>query len=77
MSGRIQIDLWGGDLHQNLVDSRLAEGWDEAARIIRDSVEGGLLANVLHLDFKTPEERLDEMNAAIRAALQPKETDHE
>ncbi len=69
MSGRIQIDLWGGDLHQNHVDCRLVDDWPSAFPVIQEAVEAGLLANVLHLDFKVPGERQEEVNAAFRALI--------
>lgn len=61
----IQIDVWGGDLHQSLVRERVAESWTEAAAIIETEVEAGMLCNVMHSDYKCPESRVDEMNAAM------------
>ena len=48
----IQIDLWGGDFHQSLVGEHVVATWPEAFAIIQSAVDAGLLANVLHQDFK-------------------------
>lgn len=66
MNGRIQIDIWGGDMHQRLVREHLVDNWTAAFSIIRDAVEAGLLANVLHTDFKAPESMAD---AALLALI--------
>lgn len=55
MNGRIQIDIWGGDMHQRLVREHLVDNWSTAFPIIQEAVDAGLLANVLHTDFKAPE----------------------
>ena len=53
----IQIDVWGGDLHQNLVREHFAEDWAKASALIEAEVEAGCLVNVLHLDFKCPPDK--------------------
>jgi hypothetical protein len=61
----IQIDIWGGDLHQKLCETKTVDDWTEASKIIEQYVEAGMLVNVLHIDFKTPLERQNEVNAAM------------
>jgi hypothetical protein len=50
----IQIDVWGGDMHTELVREHQAKSWTQAAKIIEQEVETGMLVNVLHIDFKAP-----------------------
>ena len=65
----IQIDIWGGILHQSLVREYLVASWVEASEIIEREVEGGMLANVLHTDFKAPADMADAANEAFAKLL--------
>lgn len=61
----IQIDIWGGDLHTDLVREYAVKTWQEAAAIIEDEAEAGMLVNVLHTDFKAPADKADTALAQI------------
>lgn len=74
MANKIQVDVWGGELHQNHVASVEFDTWAEASQFMEQQVEAGLLCNVLHTDFKTPSERVDEMTAAVLAGMHLQET---
>ncbi|WP_347139468.1 hypothetical protein [Paracoccus sp. SSK6] len=67
----ILIDIWGGDLHQRLIESKLTDDWDEVQRVTRDAVDTGLLVNVVHTDFIPPDaladEALEEILAVVRS----------
>ena len=69
----IQIDIWGGDMHMNLIRSRSTSCWKEAAQIIEREVEAGNLANVLHTDFKAPAGAAD---AAMQRLIEERNTPH-
>jgi hypothetical protein len=64
---KIRIDIWGGDCHQNLAESKefTSDQWPEALALIRERVETGLLCNVLHLDFQASEEMSREHAASL------------
>lgn len=66
---KILIDVWGGDCHQNLVESRDFENdeWPIALEMVRERVEAGCLCNVLHLDFQASEEISKGMAAKLLA----------
>ena len=66
---KIQVDVWGGDLHQNLVQEYICTRWFEVFEITERECESGNLINILCLDFKVPEARRAEMNLAIVRAL--------
>jgi hypothetical protein len=66
---KIQVDVWGGDLHQNLVREHICTKWSEVFTIIENECETGNLVNILCLDFKVPESRRAEMDLAIVRAL--------
>lgn len=66
---RIQVDVWGGDMHQRLVQEHIVSDWKEVARITEEACEVGLLVNVLCLDFKVPPERYEEQRRAMASAL--------
>ncbi|WP_312527083.1 hypothetical protein [Paracoccus sp. (in: a-proteobacteria)] len=63
----IQIDLWAGELHQRLASTAYTDSWLEAAGIIQEAVEAGMLANVVHSDFIAPEHKQKAALAAIIA----------
>lgn len=65
MTSKIQIDVWAGKEHQSLVREHFVDQWSDAARIIEQEVEAGMLCNVLHTDFKT---QSSEANEAAYAA---------
>lgn len=65
----IQIDVWSGDLHTNHVGRHQVDNWQEAASFMEGQVEGGMLCNVLHTDFKAPPERVAEAEKALAATL--------
>lgn len=65
----IQIDLWGGDLHQNLVQTHRLDDWAEAFDLVQEAAETGLLVNLLHLDFRAPAHRFEEQREAPRKHL--------
>lgn len=69
----IQIDVWGGDLHQSLIRSYSVSSWRQASPIIAREVEAGNLANVLHTDFKAPAGAAD---AAIERLIEERNTPH-
>lgn len=69
----IQIDFWGGDLHQSLVRSHSTSCWKEAAQMIECEVEAGNLANVLHTDFKAP---AGAANDAMHRLIDQRNTPH-
>lgn len=64
--GLIQVDVWGGTLHQNLIEECLFESWQDAMDHVREMVEAGCLCNILHTDYRMPEA---EKNAAMEAVL--------
>lgn len=69
----IQVDVWGGELHQSHIGCLKTDDWQEAFTFIETQVEGGMLCNVLHTDFKAPPERVAEAEIALAATLnQPK-----
>ena len=70
-----QVDVWGGDLHQNHSDTQSFEDWAEASRFMASRVESGLLCNVLHTDFKAPPERVNEAEAALANYLTAPDAD--
>lgn len=55
----IQVDIWGGKLHQRLAESRTFEEWPDALGYIQKHVDAGNLANVLATDFKAPKKETD------------------
>lgn len=63
----ISVDVWGGELFTNVVARESFEDWDKAAAFIKESMETGLLCNVLHSDFAIPENRYPEMEAIMAA----------
>lgn len=65
----IQIDTWGGDLHQNHVGVDHFDDWGEATKFIQERVEEGHLCNVLHTDFQAPEQRVNEAKALLATQL--------
>ena len=65
----IQIDVWSGDLHQRHTGTLKTECWKEAAEFMEGQVEGGMLCNVLHTDFKAPSDRVAEAEKALAATL--------
>lgn len=65
----IQIDVWGGDLHQNFVRRHKTDSWLSATKIIENEVETGFLVNVLHSDFKFPPERQGEVDEALASVV--------
>lgn len=65
----LQVDVWAGDLHQNHVGTFRTQSWDKAAKFMQRQIEGGMLCNVLHTDFKAPPERVKEAEAALAATL--------
>ena len=65
MQSKIQVDVWGGELHQNHVASVEFKVWADASQFVEHQIESGMLCNVLHTDFKAPSERVDEMTAAV------------
>lgn len=70
MSGlKVQVDVWGGDLHQRLVRSFTCESWAEVAKITETECEAGNLVNVLCLDFKTPPDRQSEVDQAMKKLM--------
>lgn len=58
----IQTDVWAGDLHQERVAGHEMDNWEDVKNLIREQVEGGMLCNVFHKDFATPEDRVEEAN---------------
>lgn len=67
-AGGIQVDVWGGTLHQNLMEEHLFEDWKDAADLIQSRVEAGCLCNVLHTDYRPPAgEQAEAMEAALTA----------
>ena len=69
MANKIQVDVWAGDMHQKHAAAEEFDTWAEAAQFMEQQVEAGLLCNVLHTDFKTPPERVEEMTAAVLAGM--------
>lgn len=65
----IRVDIWGGDLHQNLIQTHDLTDWDEVLDLVKEAVETGLLVNVMHLDFRAPPSRVAEQNQALRRYL--------
>lgn len=66
--GGIQVDVWGGTLHQTLMEEHLFEDWKDAADLIQSRVEAGCLCNVSHTDYRPPaEEQAEAMEAALAA----------
>ena len=61
----IKVDVWGGDLHQNHVDSAEFTHQEDAFLFISEMIEAGCLCNVLHRDFEVPEERHGEAREAL------------
>jgi len=66
----IQVDLWGGDLHQAFIDTKSFETLTDAVVFIQEALDCGQLVNLLHTDFRVPEHRGAEENAAMLALLQ-------
>lgn len=65
----IQVDVWGGDLHQNHVACERFENWEAASTYMMRRIDEGHLCNVLHTDFKAPPERAAEMAGAMKKHL--------
>lgn len=65
----IIVDIWGGDLHQNYVKRLEFDAWPDAASAIEAEVEAGLLCNVLHSDFKCPDDKVEVANVAMSALV--------
>lgn len=65
----IQIDTWGGDLHQNHVGTDYFDYWQEALKFVQERVEEGHLCNVLHTDFKAPEYLVKEAEKTLASQL--------
>lgn len=55
----IQVDVWGGELHQTHMTADLFAGWGDAFAHIRTMVDAGCLCNILHTDFKAPPGKAD------------------
>jgi hypothetical protein len=66
---KIQVDVWGGDLHQKLVQEYICTRWSEVFEITERECVAGNLINILCLDLKVPESRRAEMDLAIVRAL--------
>jgi hypothetical protein len=64
-----QVDVWAGDLHQNLVGSARFDEWVDAADFMRKSMDEGSLCNVLHTDFIAPPERARETEIELAKYL--------
>lgn len=64
-----QIDVWGGDLHQNHLGAKHCETWAQTADFMAPLIDAGLLCNVLHTDFKAPPERVEEMEKELARYL--------
>lgn len=65
MGGRIQIDVWAGDLHERHAGSYFFDDWPAAQRFIRDKVETGFSCHVLNTDFRCPDGRVTEEACAL------------
>ena len=52
------VDVWGGDVHQHLIESAQFDNFEDAFDFMNDRVESGMLCNVLHTDFKAPDEKV-------------------
>lgn len=66
---KIQVDVWGGDLHQKIIREHICTKWSEVFEITERECEAGNLINILCIDFKVPESRRLEMDLAILRAL--------
>lgn len=69
MATYIQVDIWGGDLHQRLVRSYEETDWKRVAEIVECEVEAGMLVNILHTDFKCPPEKVEEQTNKLKGLL--------
>jgi hypothetical protein len=63
---KIQVDVWGGELHQFLVRSSICHDWADVSQMVETECESGQLVNILCLDFKTPPERQHEIDGAMK-----------
>lgn len=61
----ILVNVWAGDVHQNHVGSYTSEDWSEVFQFVEAQVEGGMLCNILHTDFKVPPERVAQAEAEL------------
>lgn len=66
---KIQVDTWGGDLHQRHVSQNTFETWEAASEFMRLRIDEGHLCNVLDADFKAPPGRAEEAEAAMLKQL--------
>lgn len=64
-----QVDVWGGDLHQNHLGAKQYDDWAQVSDFIGPLVDAGLLCNVLHTDFQAPPERVAEMEKELSRYL--------
>lgn len=64
-----QLDIWGGDLHQRLVGSKSFDEWGELSSIAKEATDAGLLCNILHTDFKSPNDLADAEFKRLFASL--------
>ena len=65
----IQVDVWGGDLHQYHVSKHQFDDFESAAKLMGEQIEAGNLCNVLHTDFIAPPERIAEQEAEMLKQL--------
>jgi hypothetical protein len=67
----IQVDVWGGDLHQRHVSEHYFDSFQKAVNLISEQIEAGNLCNILHTDFVAPTERVSEQKAEMVKHLKP------
>lgn len=62
----ILVDVWGGDLFNTHMREEWFDDWPPALEFIQETIETGLMVNVIHSDFDLPPaKQVESMSAYI------------